>query len=209
MPKVTNSSDGWMRVLLIVLAAVILVSLIFYYSRKSAAAPADADTSADAATQEKFMAYSQPAPAGMEAPSALPASNGAGAGAGAVNSDVAPSEPLSNEDYKAVDYQTSDKVANGAACFPRDKLSADDLLPKDAANSKWSQVNPAGQGDVSNVNFLTAGYHIGVNTVGQSLRNPNYQLRSEPPNPRTQVSPWNQTTIEYDNARRMFEVGTC
>lgn len=206
----TTSSDAW-RILLIVLAAVILIALIVFYSRKASHVSSE--------SEESFVGYNagqstsgvQPAPAGAEVPKegALPAA-GMGAGAGPTNeAGVLPSEPLSNEDYKAVDYQTSDKVANGGACFPRDKLTADDLLPKDAANSKWAEVNPAGQGDVSNVNFLTAGYHIGINTVGQTLRNPNYQLRSEPPNPRSQVSPWNQSTIEFDNARRFFEVGTC
>jgi len=44
-----------------------------------------------------------------------------------------------------------------------------------------------------------------VNTVGQSLRNANYQLRSEPPNPQVQVGPWMQTTIEPDLQRRPME----
>lgn len=122
-------------------------------------------------------------------------------------STVLPSEPLSNEDYKAVDFETSNNMP--ADCYPRDRLTTEDLLPKDAANSQWAQVNPAGQGDVKDQNFLNAGFHVGVNTVGQTLRNANYQLRSDPPNPRVQVSPWNQTTIEYDSSRRYFEVGEC
>jgi len=70
-------------------------------------------------------------------------------------------------------------------CFPKDKLTPEDLLPKNAANSQWAQVNPAGQGDVKNQNFLTAGYHVGINTVGTTLRNANMQLRSEPPTRKT------------------------
>lgn len=124
-----------------------------------------------------------------------------------LSSAVQPSEPLSNEDYKAIDFETSNNMP--ADCFPRDRLTTEDLLPKDAANSKWAQVNPAGQGDVKDQNFLNAGFHIGVNTIGQTLRNPNYQLRSDPPNPRLQVSPWNQTTIEYDSSRRHMEIGSC
>jgi hypothetical protein len=94
-------------------------------------------------------------------------------------------------------------------CFPKDKLTAEDLLPRDSANSKWAQVNPAGQGDVKDQNFLNAAYHVGINTVGTSLRNPNMQLRSEPPNPQMKVSPWNQTTIESDLNRRPLEIGGC
>ena len=117
-----------------------------------------------------------------------------------------PSEPLSNEDYKPVEFK---KKKLPKDCFPKDKLTADDLLPKDASNSKWAKVNPAGQGDVKDQNFLNAGYHVGINTVGNSLRNANMQLRSEPPNPHMKVSPWNQTTIETDLNRRPLEIGGC
>lgn len=122
---------------------------------------------------------------------------------------VMPSEALSNEDYKAVDFSQSKPTGSGGDCFPRDKLTRDDLLPADAANSKWAQANPAGQGDVKDQNFLTAGFHVGINTVGQTQRNPNMQLRSDPPNPKMTLSPWNQSTIEYDDSRRFFEVGSC
>ncbi len=93
-------------------------------------------------------------------------------------------------------------------CFPKDQLSPGELLPGDA-NSKWAQVNPSGQGELGDQNFLSAGYHVGVNTVGQTLRNPNLQLRSEPPNPQMKVSPWLQTTIEPDSNRRPMEIGGC
>lgn len=117
-----------------------------------------------------------------------------------------PSEPESNSTFKPV-QQTGEKLPKD--CFPKDKLTADDLLPKDAANSKWAQVNPAGQGDLKDKNFLNAGFHVGINTVGTSLRNPNLSLRSEPPNPQVKVSPWNQTTIEADLNRRPLEIGGC
>jgi hypothetical protein len=91
-------------------------------------------------------------------------------------------------------------------CYPKDVLNAGDLLPAET-NSQWAQANPAGQGSISDKNFLNAGYHVGVNTVGQSLRNANRQLRSDPPNPQVKVSPWMQTTIEPDINRKPFEVG--
>lgn len=94
-------------------------------------------------------------------------------------------------------------------CFPKDKLTPEDLLPKDAANSEWARVNPAGQGDVKNQNYLTAGYHMGINSIGSTLRNPNLQLRSEPPNPQVKVSPWLQTTIDPDLNRRPLEINGC
>ena len=61
-------------------------------------------------------------------------------------------------------------------CFPKDQLTPAELLPGDA-NSKWAQSVPAGQGELGDQNFLTSGHHVGVNTVGQTLRNANRQLR--------------------------------
>ena len=81
-----------------------------------------------------------------------------------------------------------------------------DLLPKDS-NSQWAQLNPSGKGDLANINLLKAGHHIGIDTVGQTLRNANLQIRSEPANPQVNVGPWNLSTIEGDNTRPSFELG--
>lgn len=125
-----------------------------------------------------------------------------------LDNEVKPSlSDMKNENPKPVKMTKDNKYPRD--CFPKDKLTPDDLLPKDAANSLWSQVNPAGQGDVQNINFLTAGYHFGINSVGSTLRNANTGLRSEPPNPQMKVSPWNQTTIEPDLNRRPLEIGGC
>jgi hypothetical protein len=91
-----------------------------------------------------------------------------------------------------------------AGCYPREQINPTELLPADT-NSQWAQVNPQGAGDVQGKNFLSAGSLVGVNTIGQSLRNPNYQLRAEPPNPQVQVGPWQQSTIEPDLQRRPLE----
>lgn len=117
------------------------------------------------------------------------------------------SDPTGNEIYTAIG-STDSVTPQAGSCFPRDRLSTEDLLPKDAANSRWAQMNPAGQGDVKDQNYLTAGYHIGINTIGQSLRNANLQLRSEPPNPQVPVSPWNISTIEPDMNRAPLEIGS-
>jgi hypothetical protein len=81
-----------------------------------------------------------------------------------------------------------------------------DLLPNDT-NSQWAQLNPSGKGDLANINLLKAGYHIGIDTVGQSLRNANLQLRSEPPNPQLPTGPWQQSTITPDTMRPSLELG--
>ena len=69
-------------------------------------------------------------------------------------------------------------------------------------------MNPSGQGELSNINLLKAGYHAGINTIGTSLRNANQQLRSEPPNPQIYTGPWNISTITQDAVRRpTLEIG--
>lgn len=93
-----------------------------------------------------------------------------------------------------------------AGCYPRDQLTPSELLPKDM-NSIWAEQNPMGPGSLKGKNFLSAGALIGVNTVGQSLRNANLQIRSEPPNPQVAVSIFNQSTISPDISHRSLEVG--
>jgi hypothetical protein len=90
-------------------------------------------------------------------------------------------------------------------CYPKNQLAPQELLPNDP-NSKWAQVNPMGKGDIAGKNFLNAGALIGVNTVGQSLRNASWDLRSEVPNPQVVVSPFNQSTIAPDTNRRVLEI---
>ena len=135
------------------------------------------------------------------------------------NSDPMPSEGEDNETFKTVDQkpnnvenegnnqnniESSNRLPN--ECYPKDVLTPQDLLPQDS-NSTWAQTVPSGQGSLGDQNFLNAGFHVGINTVGQSLRNANLQLRSEPANPQLKVSPWLQTTIEPDVNRRAMEIG--
>jgi hypothetical protein len=194
--------------LLIIAAAFVLFMLISYYNTRrsvpaaAAAAPVTTGPSPHMAMRKESFAspsiQSAPAPFGASSSGPAPAS---------AASTAAPSEPLSNEQYRPVEYGSGPKTIKD--CYPKDRLSTADLLPKDAANSKWAQSNPAGQGDVKDQNFLTAGYLIGINTVGQTLRNANLQLRSEPANPQYKVSPWQQSTIEPDINRRPLEIEGC
>ena len=92
-------------------------------------------------------------------------------------------------------------------CYPKDVLTSAELLPQDS-NSRWAQAVPSGTGSLQDKNFLNAGFHVGINTVGQTLRNANRQLRSEFPNPQVKVSPWMQTTIDPDINRKPMEIGS-
>lgn len=86
-------------------------------------------------------------------------------------------------------------------------VDSTNLLPNDT-NSDWSKTNPMGTGNLANLNLLKAGEHIGINTVGSTMKNPNLQLRSEPTIPKPTVPiVWNQSTYETDLMRPSFEIG--
>ena len=86
--------------------------------------------------------------------------------------------------------------------------SPNDLLPADQ-NSEWAALNPVNmsQGNIIAGDMLQAGYHIGLDTIGQTMKNANLQLRSDPIIPKQNVGPWNQSTYEPDYARVPLEVG--
>jgi hypothetical protein len=115
------------------------------------------------------------------------------------------SHDMSNSSPQDVNF--SNNSANNNNCLPRDVLNPEDLLPSSVAPNNWD--TPANPGGIDGPNFLNPEHLVGVNTVGQSLRNANRQLRSEPANPQVKVSPWLQTTIEPDTNRKPLEIGEC
>jgi hypothetical protein len=128
---------------------------------------------------------------------------------------VQPSEPLGqNETFSQVNGISTPGLGLPGSCSGSGSSSQgvnqnpSDLLPKNMQDSKWAQLNPSGQGELANINLLKAGYHIGIDTIGQTLRNANLQIRSEPPNPQLYVGPWNQSTIEPDFMRPPLEIAS-
>ena len=122
-------------------------------------------------------------------------------------SSVQPSQPLGqNETYASADVVATSTQGLPPSCSKAPVADPSELLPKDT-NSQWAQLNPTGSGDLQEVNLLRSGYHMGIDTVGNSLRNANLQLRSEPANPQVNVGPWNNTTIAADTMRVPLEIG--
>ena len=78
--------------------------------------------------------------------------------------------------------------------------NANDLLPKDS-NSQWASLNPIGSGNVAIPDLLESGHHIGLDTIGQSFKNPNYQNRPDPVIQKVSIGPWSQSSIEPDYGR--------
>ena len=117
-------------------------------------------------------------------------------------------EEAKEEDIEAADepLPASGKAEAGYALQP--VANPMDLLPKDK-NSEWNNLNPINVQDegVKMPDLLEAGYHIGLDSIGQSMRNANLQLRSDPTIPKSSVGPWNQSTIDADTVRQPLEIG--
>ena len=123
------------------------------------------------------------------------------------SASVKPSEENGNETFASANGAQTSMPGMPSSCANKQVQNPADLLPNDK-HSEWAQLNPSGQGELSSINLLKAGHHIGIDTVGQSLRNSNLQIRSEPPNPQQNVGPWNNTTIEPDFMRPPLEIGS-
>jgi hypothetical protein len=188
------------NILLIVLLVALVLGGTYWYNNMSAQASFDFDIGSDAEgfesnqQQQNLMhVATEEAPVGLrETPDGL--------------SEV--HEPADEEDKVEKPAEVKEGMTNPSPCQPRDSLSPEELLPQDYS-STWAKCNPTGAGNLDGKNFLDSGWHVGINTVGQTLRNPNLGLRSEPANPMVSVSPWLQSTIEPDTNRRYFEVGSC
>lgn len=118
----------------------------------------------------------------------------------------APQHAETNQSEVPMDSQMQESMTAGTA--PKDQLTPSELLPQGQADL-WAQAYPEGQGSLKDVNFLQAGHHIGIDTVGNLSRNANRQLRSEVPNPQVPTGIWLQSTIQPDLMRRPLEVGGC
>ncbi len=102
--------------------------------------------------------------------------------------------------------QNTSNSATSSLTMNKPVANPADLLPNDG-NSQWAAMNPVGE--MKNVSLLNPQQVVGINTQGSSLRNANLQLRSEPPNPRTNTNcPWNISTIEDDKFRKQLEIGS-
>ena len=142
-------------------------------------------------------------------------SEGNSAAAKADNGQAAPQQQQVQPAHPAGENEVSASVTGAGSpslglppsCSKGSPATPGDLLPRTGDNA-FSQLTPnLGNGDLTNVNLLDAGFHSGIDTVMGSLRNANLQVRSEPPNPQNKVSPWQNSTIEPDLMRVPLELG--
>ena len=80
-----------------------------------------------------------------------------------------------------------------------DNYDAKDFLPHEI-NDEWFETDFSLAKYQLNDDKLinTDRYIIGINTVGQSLKNASYDIRGTIPNPKSIISPWNNSTYEPD-----------
>ena len=118
---------------------------------------------------------------------------------------VSPAMPLGmNGGYGSAVGMQTETAGIPPNCQSQQIENPSALLPSSHPNFMGG---PGGEGELQNVNLLKAGQLAGIDTVGSTLRNANLQVRSEPANPRTQVSPWMNSTIEPDLMRVPLEIG--
>jgi hypothetical protein len=78
--------------------------------------------------------------------------------------------------------------------------NAKDFLPKEINNQWFDTDFSQAKFNINDDKLInTERYVIGINTVGQSLKNASYDIRGTVPNPKFTVSPWNNSTYEPDN----------
>ncbi len=79
------------------------------------------------------------------------------------------------------------------------KYNAKDFLPKEINNQWFDTDFSQAKFNINDDKLInTERYVIGINTVGQSLKNASYDIRGTIPNPKFTVSPWNNSTYEPD-----------
>ena len=124
------------------------------------------------------------------------------------NSVVKPVNTIPDTSFLSVkDIKTSTNLENKGNCNNNTVMDPKELLPSESAAGVDNDFLETSQNkDITTTNMLNAGHHIGINTVGSSLRNANLQLRSEFAIPKTNVGPWSQSTIEADEYRRPLDI---
>jgi hypothetical protein len=76
---------------------------------------------------------------------------------------------------------------------------AKDFLPKENNPEWWDDGFSQAKYNLNDDKLInTERYIIGINTVGQSLKNASYDIRGTIANPKFSVSPWNNSTVEAD-----------
>lgn len=114
------------------------------------------------------------------------------------------------EGNKPTDEEMAEDAVEGPAPPVEDApaaMATEQLLPKNTEGFDTCNFATIDAQNIQAPDLLEAGHHIGLDTIGQSLRNANQQLRSDPVISKVDVGPWHNSTIEADVTRVPLELG--
>jgi hypothetical protein len=134
-------------------------------------------------------------------------------------SEPSPSDPSSKgyADFNSHDKRTdSDRTSDTHFTYKKNKFvrrtpddikdlfDVDKMLPQEIEDD-WFDVEPLqSTKKIKGCHLIHPKFHMGVNTVGSSLRNATHDPRGDIPNPKINISPFNNSTIEPDTNIRGF-----
>jgi hypothetical protein len=122
------------------------------------------------------------------------------------NAAMSDTIPTQTQTYEApqVQQEVPQQVAEDPV--PLNAVSTS-MLPRDIPSAEdFGAFSP--DAILQGQNYLDPRAQIGYpETLGGNIRNANYDIRSEPVNPRVPVSIWNNSTIVPDLMRPQFEIG--
>jgi hypothetical protein len=122
-----------------------------------------------------------------------------------VNTDLVDKSYIQNNDkFQPFDethgnLATSD-VGEKRKYSPEELFKVDKLLPQET-QPDWFEVMPEPI-KVKNRHLVNVTRPVGINTIGSSLKVPNYDLRAAPVCPQFVVGPWNQSSVSSDINRK-------
>lgn len=80
----------------------------------------------------------------------------------------------------------------------KDLFDVDKMLPQEIEDD-WFDTSPLMTAKkIKGSNLINPKKNIGINTVQSSLRNATHDIRGDIPNPKINISPWNNSTIDPD-----------
>lgn len=126
-----------------------------------------------------------------------------------VNDNVLP-YPQMSTNYESLDDAMRRPVNPDMDIYnqPQNPIKAEDLLPLNDPRNSWNLSNPQVNGSLKDKNLLETGYLIGIDTVSNTLKNANLQIRSDPLIAQIPgITPWSNSTYGPDVNRKQFEIG--
>jgi FtsZ-interacting cell division protein ZipA len=123
---------------------------------------------------------------------------------------------VSPVDYMSNNYQKTDEESSDCFIYNKKKyikktpndikkqFNVEELLPQEV-EKEWFDIEPLQDTkNIDSTHLIHPQWNLGRNTIMSSLKNATHDIRGDIPNPRINVSPWNNSTIEPDTNLKGF-----